>query len=590
MAVYEPESDRIVVRVVYDGPGRAGKTTNVEQLARIFDTRPGNELQVYGAAGRAILFDWFSFDGGVLDGHRLQVQVVTVPNRRSLEPQRAHILHTADAVVLVCDSARAGLDAVFESLAGLRGHLARHGAEVPLVVQANKQDLPDVLLPHELGGALGMSFEVPVLAAQASAGIGVRETVIHAIRAAVRQLKRRTAGVGLAAITGRAGTAEELRAALPDFETTARPTRRAEDGRVVYLRQRAASGPEPAARPRPTAPRPYPSPLTDRPGSPAANSPASPDGRPPSGAEGHAPADSPAPTTGPVLTDRSAPATGPVPPDSPNAAAEPVPEDIAAALARPPDEPAPDAPAPAAPRPNVPSGHVWPVPGGRRLLERLAGRPLEPAPRPRGSPDLPYHAAGLCLRTRPQWRYPDVEAGREALLLRARGLARLGALLPTDLAVALAADPDGAALWHITPRLPALDESLREAPADTRVRLLARLAAAHAAALRLAARDDLVLSFALRAWSEQDGRIVYTATDLDDRARIPDLAARLLAALAGLGAAPSLLLAYTDGLARALPDTLTRDDAAALDLLGGLEAAADDLARARVLAAVRACA
>ncbi|MCY1054952.1 ADP-ribosylation factor-like protein [Nannocystis sp. SCPEA4] len=293
MAVYERDRARIVIRVVYDGPGRAGKTTNVEQLARIFGNKPGNELQVYPAAtGRTIFFDWFSFDGGMIDGHQLQVQVVTVPGHKSLDPRRAHILRSADVVVLVCDSAVSGQDSAREMLDSLREHLGKSLPGVPLIVQANKQDLAGAMLPHELGAALGLTYDIPVVGAQASAGIGVRETAIGAIRAAVRQMKRRTARQGLDAIVGEAGTAEQLRAVLQTIEAVnasrgaserppaedevrrVHPGALADEGRVVYIRSHSvvtqlaggAHG-EANARARASSVNTVPSTMTDRPDS-----------------------------------------------------------------------------------------------------------------------------------------------------------------------------------------------------------------------------------------------------------------------------------------------------------------------------------
>ncbi|MDC0716864.1 hypothetical protein [Nannocystis bainbridge] len=165
MAVYEPDRGRIVLRVVYDGPGRAGKTTNVEQLAGIFGDRPGNELLVHPAAtGRTIFFDWFSFDGGMIDGHPLQVQVVTVPGHKSLEPRRAHILHTAErltgqfglnAITGRAGSAqelRASLERIETSRVGRCAPERRKDDEVRAEVQAGLADAGRVVYigSHEL--------------------------------------------------------------------------------------------------------------------------------------------------------------------------------------------------------------------------------------------------------------------------------------------------------------------------------------------------------------------------------------------------------------------------------------------------------
>lgn len=550
MAVYEPESDRLVVRVVYDGPGRAGKTTNLEQLARIFGNKPGSALQVHPAAsGQTLFFDWFSFDGGLIDGHNLEIQLVTVPGRRSLDHRRAKILQTADVVVLVCDSAPSGLEPARETLESLLEHLGARADEVPFVVQANKQDLPHALLPHEFGAQLDLGGDVPVVGAQASAGIGVRETAIHAIRAAVREMKRRTPGRDLSPIVGRAATADDLRLHLERLEAPA-PARPSESHVAEAM---SATTSEAAA---PPAAAPVEAPAQEvMPEGPADRSDLS--------------AESPAPEAMPERPSE------PPPPPEPAASASPVPQDIPVA--------------PIAPRHDVPSGHVWPVPDGRRVLERLAGQPLAPAAPPPDAVDHLFHAAGLCLRTRPQWRYPDADRGCDALRALVRGFARLGELRPRDIAVALAVDTDGTAvLWHVVPQLPSLEAALRAAP--TQARTLVRLAAAHASALRIAARDGLVLRLTADAFAMQDGHLVYTATDLDPRSQRPDIAVRLVDAIDRLTLGSTQLDVYADALARELPDALTRADIAVLGLQDGLAAATEGPARARVGEALRRCA
>ncbi|MCY1065732.1 ADP-ribosylation factor-like protein [Nannocystis sp. RBIL2] len=686
MAVYERDRARIVIRVVYDGPGRAGKTTNVEQLARIFGNKPGNELQVYPAAsGRTIYFDWFSFDGGMIDGHQLQVQVVTVPGHKSLEPRRAHILHTADVVVLVCDCAAAGPDAAREMLDSLREHLATSTRPVPLVVQANKQDLANAMSPQKLGAALGVGYDTPVVSAQASAGIGVRETVIGAIRAAVRQMKRRMAREGVDAILGRAGTADELRAALQDIEAVgagrsvgerrspedeargALPAALVDEGRVVYIRSQklatqlaAGAHGEATARARaplktslsdmserPHAERPRggavpvsamfiePRPANDPPEVAAITSgavpagvplpppptvargtrletPAAPDFAPGPAAEPDLPAPAiaaPNHSTGPgsplaVLPlaaaaagdrpeprDRDEASQPPIIPSS-DGVASPTRESLEAASAQvssetaSPDLAAPPVALPLRPGPALPPGHVWPVPGGRGVLEQIAGHPLTLATGPEGHAQstMSFKSGGYRLHTRAEWRFAERERGREALLEHVRRTARLGPLLPAGIAVALAVGDDDAALWHIVPDLQSLGAELRDAAGAERPRHLQRLASAYAAALRLLAREDLGLELDPHAFAEQDGRWVY----IGDRLREPDPAPALTRALLAPGLGADERDAWSGALEQALPLALTREDVAALGLEQALEAATGTAAE-RVRAALGRC-
>ncbi|HEY0135463.1 MAG TPA: ADP-ribosylation factor-like protein, partial [Nannocystis sp.] len=233
MAVYETEHDRIVLRVVYDGPGLVGKTTNLEQLAQAFhgDFLPDPPDEAPPAKGqppanRTRFFDWFAFDGGKLDGHGLAIQVVSVPGHKRFEARRAALLRSADAIVLVCDSTPAAQESARETLDSQREHLGALASQIPLVVQANKQDLPGALQPQELSEGLGLPLEVPVLAAQASGAIGVRETVVQAVRTAVRRIKRQITRGGIHSLNGTPGDAATLRAELGRLASPALP----EDG------------------------------------------------------------------------------------------------------------------------------------------------------------------------------------------------------------------------------------------------------------------------------------------------------------------------------------------------------------------------
>ncbi len=109
----------------------------------------------------------------MIDGHQPQVQVVTVPGHKSLEPRRAHILHTADVVVLVCDSAAAGPDSAREMLDSLREHLGHERA--PRCRWSSQASIAGPGERHVAAGARrrrsASTYDTPVVGAQASAGI-----------------------------------------------------------------------------------------------------------------------------------------------------------------------------------------------------------------------------------------------------------------------------------------------------------------------------------------------------------------------------------------------------------------------------------
>lgn len=214
MAAFDRKHGHIVVRVVYDGPSGAGKTSNLEQLVQSFSAQRRGELSsprsTPGEATR--YFDWLYFNGGVVAGHALRAQLVTVPGLATLERRRRQILATADVVVFVCESSPTGVAAARARLLLFRAHFAGR-REPPLVLQANKQDAADAMPAAALVDALGSPPGTEVVAASATAGEGVRETVVRAIRAAAALAEREIVERGVDGLA-LAGSETELLAAL----------------------------------------------------------------------------------------------------------------------------------------------------------------------------------------------------------------------------------------------------------------------------------------------------------------------------------------------------------------------------------------
>src|SRR5687767_2395674 len=103
MAVIDSTQDALVVRIVYDGPPMAGKTTSLRTLA----AKLGSPLQTPAEIdGRTLYFDWLDYTGGLFEGRRIRCQIVSVPGQASLASRRRALLETADAVVFVSDTTR----------------------------------------------------------------------------------------------------------------------------------------------------------------------------------------------------------------------------------------------------------------------------------------------------------------------------------------------------------------------------------------------------------------------------------------------------------------------------------------------------
>lgn len=201
MAAFDAHSGHIVVRVVFDGPLGSGKTANLQQLVHTFSPPRRGELSSPGDRGQGTcFFDWLNLSGGVVAGQPLRAQLVSVPGRYELARRRWQLVRSADVIVFVCDSTPNGIVDARRSFALLRAQLALVSPNVPVIVQANKQDEDGALSPEEVARALGAAEDVEVVAASAARGTGVRDTVVRAIRSAAALAERSVIAGGVDAL------------------------------------------------------------------------------------------------------------------------------------------------------------------------------------------------------------------------------------------------------------------------------------------------------------------------------------------------------------------------------------------------------
>jgi signal recognition particle receptor subunit beta len=172
----------ITCKIVYYGPGRSGKTTNLQYIyTQVPDNRRGRMVSLATQTDRTLFFDFLPLDLGSISGFTTKFQLYTVPGQVYYNATRKLVLQGADGVVFVGDSQVRQLDENIESLQNLQANILEHGIDVrtlPMVLQYNKQDLPrDLILgPPELDDALNFRG-LPSFPADALHGQGVFETL-----------------------------------------------------------------------------------------------------------------------------------------------------------------------------------------------------------------------------------------------------------------------------------------------------------------------------------------------------------------------------------------------------------------------------
>lgn len=179
MVVYNAGSKELTAKIVYYGPGLGGKTTNLQFLHRRLEpSSVGNLLTLAATADRTIFFDLLPVELGELKGYRIRFQVATVPGQSPYNETRRVVLRGVDGIVFVVDSRWSMLPKNLESFQNLKDNLKEEGISIetlPVVVQFNKRDLPDVLAVDALQEGLGLG-PLPYIEAVASDGKGVVET------------------------------------------------------------------------------------------------------------------------------------------------------------------------------------------------------------------------------------------------------------------------------------------------------------------------------------------------------------------------------------------------------------------------------
>lgn len=187
----------ITCKIVYYGPGRSGKTTNLQYIyGRVPEGRRGRMVSLATQTDRTLFFDFLPLELGSISGFATRIQLYTVPGQVYYNATRKLVLQGADGVVFVADSQARQLDENIESFQNLQVNLLEQGVdirEMPLVLQYNKQDLPRdlILSSQELDDALNFR-DVPSFAAEALNGKGIFETLKSISERVLRKLSQET--------------------------------------------------------------------------------------------------------------------------------------------------------------------------------------------------------------------------------------------------------------------------------------------------------------------------------------------------------------------------------------------------------------
>ncbi|MDD4272193.1 MAG: GTPase domain-containing protein [Desulfobacter postgatei] len=185
MALINVKTREVQIKIVYYGPGRGGKTTNLEYINRTYKEQIKTEMvSLKTNDDRTLFFDFLPFDVGKIKGFDVTIQLYTVPGQVKYNATRKLVLRGVDGIVFVADVQKSQRRKNIESLNQLYENLQTYQLDLfkmPLVMQYNKVDLRksdiETLDSKTLQRDLNSRLKVAAFEASASNGGNVIPTL-----------------------------------------------------------------------------------------------------------------------------------------------------------------------------------------------------------------------------------------------------------------------------------------------------------------------------------------------------------------------------------------------------------------------------
>jgi signal recognition particle receptor subunit beta len=198
MAVVNLKKHQIECKIVYYGPARCGKTTNLEYIHKTFSQHvKGQMISIDTEGDRTLFFDFLPLELGKVKGCDVRVQLYTVPGQVRYASTRKLVLRGADGVVFVADSLEVRREQNMLALKDLQQNLRDYQLSIfktPLVMQFNKRDLAaaniTLMSMEQMSQELNRQLKAPVLPAAALIGKGVAKTLQECLRLVLRKLQQ----------------------------------------------------------------------------------------------------------------------------------------------------------------------------------------------------------------------------------------------------------------------------------------------------------------------------------------------------------------------------------------------------------------
>jgi mutual gliding-motility protein MglA len=195
MTLINYDTKKINCKVVYFGPAKSGKTSNLKYVSdRTPVEKQGGLIVLADNADRTTYFDFLPLFLGKIRSFETRLHLYALPGNIVFDTTRLLIMKGVDGVVFVADARKERLDENVESLETMRHALRDYGYDtdtLPMVIQYNFAGADTAMPIKALSKALNPDGR-PEFAADVVTGQGViptLKTISHQVLSALAPRK-----------------------------------------------------------------------------------------------------------------------------------------------------------------------------------------------------------------------------------------------------------------------------------------------------------------------------------------------------------------------------------------------------------------
>lgn len=183
MAIINQAAKELQVKIVYYGPAKGGKTTNLVKVHENVQgvQEKGKLVSLATSSDRTLFFDFLPIEAMAIKGFKTKFQLYTVPGQVIYNTTRQLVLRGVDGIVFVADSQYEKMQENAESFQNLEDNLRTLKLDldkIPYVLQYNKRDLPNAAPTDYMEYLLNnRDLQVPSFESTADQTLGVFETL-----------------------------------------------------------------------------------------------------------------------------------------------------------------------------------------------------------------------------------------------------------------------------------------------------------------------------------------------------------------------------------------------------------------------------